>query len=166
MLSGLGVAAIARGADLLPLATLALGGTLLHALNYTAFASLASLSTGAAAIGAGSQTLDRLGGLAGRMPVVAIGMLVAGLSLAFLPGSAGFASGWMLLQALFAAPRAGGLALQLVPWPRCLGASDGLVRRVRGDRRHPAGRGGVPGQARDPPAPPRRRMRAWRNAPA
>ncbi|WP_158742195.1 proton-conducting transporter membrane subunit [Acidisphaera sp. L21] len=114
MLSGLGVAAIARGADLLPLATLALGGTLLHALNYTAFASLASLSTGAAAIGAGSQTLDRLGGLAGRMPVVAIGMLVAGLSLAFLPGSAGFASGWMLLQALFAAPRAGGLALQLV----------------------------------------------------
>ncbi len=113
MLAGLGLAAVARSADLLPLSTLALGGTLLHALNYTVFAALAGLSAQAAAIGAGSQTLDRLGGLATRMPMVATGMLVAGFSLAFLPPSAGFASGWMLLQGLFAAPRIGGLPLQL-----------------------------------------------------
>ena len=113
MLAGLGVAAAARSADLLPLATLALGGTMLYALNYTVFASLAALSTETAAIAAGSQTLDRLGGLTARMPAVALGMLVSGLSLALLPPSAGFASGWMVLQALFGAPRAGGLSLQL-----------------------------------------------------
>ncbi len=83
-------------------------------LNHTVFASLAALSAEAAAAGAGSHTLDRLGGLAARMPVVALGMLVAGLSLALLPPAAGFASVWMLLQALFAVPRIGGLPLQLV----------------------------------------------------
>jgi formate hydrogenlyase subunit 3/multisubunit Na+/H+ antiporter MnhD subunit len=113
MLAGLGVALVARSADLLPLATLALGGTLLHALNYTVFAALAGVAAQTAAIGSGSQTLDRLGGLAARMPIVAMGMLVAGFSLALLPPSAGFASGWMLLQGLFAAPRIGGLPLQL-----------------------------------------------------
>ncbi len=113
MLAGLGVAAVARSADVLPLATLALGGALLHALNHTVFASLAAASAEAAAIGAGSETLDRLGGLAARMPVVAVGMLVAGSSLALLPPSAGFGSAWMLLQALFAVPRIGGLSMQL-----------------------------------------------------
>ena len=114
MLAGLGVAAVARSADVLPLATLALGGAMLHAVNHTVFASLAAVSAEAAVTGAGSQTLDRLGGLAARMPVVAAGMLVAGLSLALLPLGAGFASGWMVLQALFAAPRIGGLPMQLV----------------------------------------------------
>ncbi len=114
MLAGLGVAEAARGADMLPLATLALGGAMLHALNHAVFASLAGVVTDAAASGAGSQTLDRLGGLAGRMPVVAVGMLVCGLSLALAPMSAGFASAWMVLQALFAVPRIGGLSLQLV----------------------------------------------------
>lgn len=114
MLVGLGVAVVARAADLLPLASLALGGAMLHGLNYTVFASLATLSTEAASGGAGSQTLDRLGGLAARMPVVTAGLLIVGLSLAWLPPGAGFASGWMLLQALFAVPRIGGLPLQLV----------------------------------------------------
>ena len=114
MLAGLGVAAVARSADVLPLATLALGGAMLHALNYAVFASLALVCVQAAATGAGSLVLDRLGGLAGRMPVVAVGLGVAGLSLALLPPGAGFASGWMVLQALFAAPRIGGLSMQLV----------------------------------------------------
>ncbi len=113
MLVGLGAALVARNADLLPLATLALGGTLLHALTYTVFAALAGLSAQAAATGAGTQALERLGGLTARMPMVAAGMLVAGLSLALLPPSAGFASGWMVLQGLFATPRIGGLPLQL-----------------------------------------------------
>ncbi len=135
MLAGLGVAVAARSADVLPLATLAMGGAMLHALNHTLFASLATLSAEAAAIGAGSRTLDRLGGLAARMPVVAIGMLTGGLSLALLPPSAGFASGWMLLQALFAAPRVGGLPLQLVvaavTGALGLSAGFGMVAAVR-----------------------------------
>ncbi len=114
MLAGVGVTAIARNADVLPLATLGLGGAMLHALNHSVFTSLAAVSADAAAAGAGSRRLDALGGLAARLPVAAAGMLLAGLSLASLPPSAGFASGWMLLQALFAAPRIGGLPMQMV----------------------------------------------------
>jgi hydrogenase-4 component B len=114
MMTGLGAAMVARAADLLPLATLAAGGALLHALGYSLSASLAGLSLGTAEVSAGSRSLDRLGGLARGMPVAASGMLVAGLSLALLPPSVGFASGWMVLQALFAAPRIGGLPLRLL----------------------------------------------------
>ena len=114
MMAGLGVSAVARAADLLPLATLGAGGAMLHALSYTVAASLAALSAGAAERAAGSRSLDRLGGLARGMPVAAAAMLLAGLSLALLPPSAGFASGWMLLQALFAAPRIGALPMQVL----------------------------------------------------
>ena len=114
LLAATGVIAVGRAADLLPLATLAAGGLLLHVLNLAVFGSLACIAADAAARGAGSYLLDRLGGLASGMPVAALAVLVAGWSLAFLPPSAGFASGWMLLQALFAATRLGGLALHLV----------------------------------------------------
>ncbi len=111
---GFGAALSARGADLLPVATLALGGAMLHTLTHTLFGSLAALSASAAEAGAGSQTLHRLGGLARCMPVAALGMLIAGLSFANLPLSAGFASAWTVLQAVFALPRAGGISLQLL----------------------------------------------------
>jgi hydrogenase-4 component B len=114
ILAGAGVVAVARAADLLPLATLAGGGMLLHVLDLALFGSLACIAADAVVRGAGSQMLDRLGGLATGMKLAALGVLVAGWSLAFLPPSAGFASGWMLLQALFAATRLGGLALHLV----------------------------------------------------
>ena len=114
LMAGVGALAVARAADLLPLATLAGGGTMLHLLNLAVFGSLACVAAEATLRGAGSQMLDRLGGLAARMPLAGAAMLVAAASLALLPPSAGFASGWMLLQSLFAATRLGGLALHLV----------------------------------------------------
>jgi formate hydrogenlyase subunit 3/multisubunit Na+/H+ antiporter MnhD subunit len=114
LLAGAGVVAVARSADLLPLATLAAGGMLLHVLTLALFGSLACIAADAGARGAGSQVLDRLGGLATGMKITGLGVLVAGWSMAFLPPSAGFASGWMLLQALFIATRLGGLALHVV----------------------------------------------------
>ncbi len=114
MAASLGVCAVARAADLLPLATLAAGGAMLHALNYAVFGGLAGMATGSAARAAASQALDRLGGLARAMPAAGVAMLVAGSSLALLPPSAGFASGWLIVQALFAAPRIGGVPLQLL----------------------------------------------------
>ena len=114
MTAGVGVAAVARAADLLPLTTLAASGAMLHALTYTVAASLAALSAAAAERAAATRALDRLGGLARGMPVAAAAMLAAGLSLGLLPPSAGFASGWMLLQALFAAPRIGGWPVQVL----------------------------------------------------
>ncbi len=111
---GIGVALIARAADLPVLAALALGGALLHALNHGVFKTLLFLCTGSAQHGGGSRALVRLGGLIHRMPVTTACVLAGGLALAALPPGSGFASEWMILQAVLAAPRIGGLALQIL----------------------------------------------------
>jgi hydrogenase-4 component B len=109
---GIGVAMVARGADLPALATLALAGALLHALNHSVFKTLLFLCAGSVAHGAGTRKLSRLGGLIHRMPVTTGCALVGAACLAGLPVFAGFAGEWLLLQAVLAAPRIGDLALQ------------------------------------------------------
>jgi formate hydrogenlyase subunit 3/multisubunit Na+/H+ antiporter MnhD subunit len=109
---GIGAAMVARGADLPALATLALAGGLLHAVNHGAFKTLLFLCAGSAAHGAGTWAFSRLGGLIHRMPVTTGCALVGAACLAGLPVSAGFVGEWLLLQAVLAAPRIGGLALQ------------------------------------------------------
>ena len=111
---GLAVALAARGSDLGPLAGLALSAALLHVLVHALFATCLFLAAGSAAAAAGSRRLAGLGGLAVRMPVVTGCVLVAGASWAGLPPSAGFASRWLLAQALLAAPRVGGLGMQIL----------------------------------------------------
>jgi NADH:ubiquinone oxidoreductase subunit 5 (subunit L)/multisubunit Na+/H+ antiporter MnhA subunit len=109
---GIGLAMVARGADLPALATLALAGALLHALNHGVFKTLLFLCAGSAAHGAGTRALSRLGGLIHRMPVTTACAMVGAACLAGLPIFAGFAGEWLLLQAVLAAPRIGELALQ------------------------------------------------------
>jgi hydrogenase-4 component B len=111
---GIGVAMIARAADLPSLAALALGGAMLHAANHGVFKTLLFLCAGAAQHGGGSRVLARLGGLIHRMPVTTACVLVGSLGLAALPPGSGFASAWMLLQSVLAGPRIGGLALQIL----------------------------------------------------
>jgi hydrogenase-4 component B len=111
---GLGIALAARGADLPPLAGLAMGAALLHVLAHGGFKTLLFLAAGSVQYGAGSRALARLGGLIKRMPVTAGAMLLAGASLAGLPPSAGFASEWMLFQSVLGAVRLGGLAFQVM----------------------------------------------------
>ncbi len=109
---GVGIAMVARGADLPALATLALAGALLHALNHGVFKTLLFLCAGSVTHGAGTRALSRLGGLIHRMPVTTGCALVGAACLAGLPVFAGFAGEWLLLQAALAAPRIGDLALQ------------------------------------------------------
>jgi formate hydrogenlyase subunit 3/multisubunit Na+/H+ antiporter MnhD subunit len=109
---GLALALAARASDLGWLARLALSGALLHVLVHAAFKTLLFLAAGSAQAAAGTRRLDRLGGLILRMPVVTCCVLVAACSLAGLPPSAGFASEWVLLQAVIAAPRIGGFGMQ------------------------------------------------------
>ncbi len=111
---GLGVALAARAVDLGTLAALAMGAALLHALAHAMFKSLLFLGAGAALHGAGTRRLDCLGGLIHRMPVTTACMLLGGACLAALPPSSGFASEWTLFQAILAAPRIGGLGLQIL----------------------------------------------------
>ena len=108
--AGLGVALLARGADLPLLAALSLGGTLLLVLAQGPLVALLLLANAAIGLAAGTTALARLGGLLGRMPVAGACLLAAAASVARLPVSAGFAGGWMLAEALLQAPRLGG------PW--------------------------------------------------
>jgi formate hydrogenlyase subunit 3/multisubunit Na+/H+ antiporter MnhD subunit len=110
---GLGLALAFRGADLGPLAALAAGAALLHALNHGVFKTLLFLAAGAVARSAGSRSLDRLGGLIHAMPATAACALVGALAAASLPPLSGFASEWMLLQALLAGWRVGDIAFQV-----------------------------------------------------
>lgn len=111
---GLGLAACFRAADLGALAALAAGAALLHALYHAVFKTLLFLGLGEVAHGAGSRHLDRLGGLIHLMPVTAACVLVGAAAAASLPPLSGFASEWLLLQALLSAWRVGDLTIQLL----------------------------------------------------
>lgn len=111
---GLGLALAARAADLPALAGLALGAALLHVLAHGLFKALLFVGAGAIQHGAGSRLLTRLGGVIQRMPITACCMLLGAACLAGLPPSAGFASEWMLFQAVLGSARLGGLGLQIL----------------------------------------------------
>ncbi|WP_249731814.1 proton-conducting transporter membrane subunit [Roseococcus sp. SDR] len=114
MVAALGLALAYRGADLLPLASVALAAALLHALNHAAFKTQLFLSLGAVYSLAGSRDPDRLGGLIHRMPWVAGCAILGALSAAALPPLSGFASEWLLLQALIQGFRASDMSVQLI----------------------------------------------------
>ncbi|MBV9538247.1 MAG: hypothetical protein JOY70_04875 [Acidisphaera sp.] len=127
--TGFGVALAARATDLTALATLGLAGALLHTLAQAMSQGLLLLGAGAVAHGAGSRTLARLGGLIGRMPVTTAAMLIGAASWAALPPSGGFAGAWMLLQAVVAAPRIGGLGFAILACVvvACIALASGLA---------------------------------------
>jgi len=114
MAAALGLALIYRGADLLPLASVALAAALLHALNHAGFKTLLFLCMGAVYSLAGSRDPDRLGGLIHRMPWVAGCAMLGALSAAALPPLSGFASEWLLLQALIQGFRVSDMSVQLI----------------------------------------------------
>jgi formate hydrogenlyase subunit 3/multisubunit Na+/H+ antiporter MnhD subunit len=110
---GLGLALAFRAADLGALAAVAAGAALLHALNHAMFKTLLFLGAGEVLHGAASRRLDRLGGLIHAMPWTAGLLLLGAAAAAALPPLSGFASEWLLLQALIAAWRVGDLAFQI-----------------------------------------------------
>ncbi len=114
IVAGLGLAVAARAADLPDIAVLAAGAALLHTLGHGLFKSLLLLGAQAVQDSAGTQRLDRLGGLMQRMPVTCGCMLLGAACLAALPPTAGFAGEWALFQAMLAGPRIGGLGIQVV----------------------------------------------------
>ena len=110
---GLGLALAFRATDLGALAAVAAGAALLHALNHAMFKTLLFLGAGEVLYGAASRRLDRLGGLIHAMPWTAGLVLLGAAAAAALPPLSGFASEWLLLQALIAAWRVGDLAFQI-----------------------------------------------------
>ncbi|MDA8073164.1 MAG: proton-conducting transporter membrane subunit [Actinomycetota bacterium] len=82
------------------LAALALLAALFHLVNHALFKGCLFLGAGALQHATGTRDLDRLGGLARRMPVTAALFGIGALSISALPGFNGFASEWLLLESL------------------------------------------------------------------
>lgn len=80
---------------------LGLSAGLYHAMNHTFFKSLLFLCAGAVQYATGSLNLDKLGGLAKKMPNTCILFLIGAASISGLPPFNGFASKWMIYQAAF-----------------------------------------------------------------
>lgn len=112
VLLGLGLALVARGADLPVIGGLALGGALLQALVQSALLALLALGGGLIRQQTGTDELDGLGGLARRMPVTALCLMLAGGGLAAWPALPGFAGLWLLFHAALDASRIGALPAQ------------------------------------------------------
>lgn len=80
---------------------LGLSAGLYHAMNHTIFKGLLFLTAGAVQHATGSLDLDRLGGLAKKMPKTCILFLIGAASISGLPPFNGFASKWFIYQAAF-----------------------------------------------------------------
>lgn len=81
-------------------AAIAAAAAMLHLVAHAAFKSLGFLAAGSVLAATGLRDLDRLGGLARRMPATTTLFGVAALGACGLPLGAGFVSEWLLVQSL------------------------------------------------------------------
>lgn len=79
--------------------TSGLTATLVHLFNHGVTKGGIYLLLGCVALGMGGTSLARVQGLGKRMPLTSLGLVVCGLSLIGIPGTAGFISKWYLLLA-------------------------------------------------------------------
>ena len=101
----LGAATLFAAAGAHAPATIAAAAAMLHLIAHAAFKSLGFLAAGSVLAATGLRDLDRLGGLARRMPATTTLFGIAALGACGLPLGAGFVSEWLLLQSLIhAAP--------------------------------------------------------------
>ncbi|GAA4295898.1 oxidoreductase [Mycobacterium paraffinicum] len=102
-------------------ATIAAAAAMLHLVAHAAFKSLGFLAAGSVLAATGLRDLDRLGGLARRMPVTTSLFGVAALGASGLPLGAGFVSEWLLVQSLIHTAREHSAVLALTT-PLAVGA--------------------------------------------
>lgn len=100
LLAGLGTTLTFASLHLPILAAIAGMATLYHALNHATFKGLLFLGAGAVEHATGTVALDRLGGLARRLPLVTGAFLVGALAISAVPPFNGYVSEWMLLESL------------------------------------------------------------------
>ncbi len=114
MLTALGVALLLADAGQQGVADVALTSVLLLVLSHAAFKTVLFLGAGSVLHATGERNLDRLGGLAGAMPVTAAAFGVAALGAAALPVTSGFVAEWALLQSLVHGSGEGSTLLALI----------------------------------------------------
>lgn len=82
--------------------SLGISAAVFHLFNHAVFKSLLFLNAGAVEHQTGTRNMDRLGGLAAKMPVTGTASVVAGLSMAGVPPFSGFWSKLLIVIALWA----------------------------------------------------------------
>jgi hydrogenase-4 component B len=98
--AGLGAAMVFLATGHGVVAGIALIAALYHLANHSVYKALLFIGTGAVDAGAGTRDLDRLGGIARRMPWTSAFFLVGVLSISALPPLNGFVSEWLTLQTI------------------------------------------------------------------
>jgi formate hydrogenlyase subunit 3/multisubunit Na+/H+ antiporter MnhD subunit len=96
----LGAATLLADSGMRSAATVAMAAAVLHLVAHAAFKSLGFLAAGSVLAATGLRDLDRMGGLARRMPATTVLFGVAALGACGLPLGAGFVSEWLLVQSL------------------------------------------------------------------
>lgn len=96
------VALLGKSVEANAIAVLALGAALLHSLFDAIFKALLFIGAGALSDAAGSDRLERLGGLLKRMPVTGLFLLVGAAALCGLPPFNGFLSELLLVAGALA----------------------------------------------------------------
>lgn len=94
-------------------AAIATAAAMLHLVAHAAFKSLGFLAAGSVLAATGLRDVDRLGGLARRMPTTTTLFAVAALGASGLPLGAGFVSEWLLVQSLIHTARVHSAVLAL-----------------------------------------------------
>jgi hydrogenase-4 component B len=97
---GVGAGLMFHSYGLQALAVLALVAGLYHTLNHACFKSLLFLGAGSVLHATHTRNMEELGGLIRRMPRTAFFFLVGAAAIAALPPLNGFASEWLVFQAL------------------------------------------------------------------
>lgn len=97
---GVGAAGMFASAGDSTLAGLLMAAALLHTANHAAFKTVLFLGAGSVLRSTGLRDLDKMGGLARRMPVTTALVGVGALAASGLPPGNGFVSEWLLLQGL------------------------------------------------------------------
>jgi hydrogenase-4 component B len=108
---GLGAGLVLQSYGLPALAAAGFGAALLHAVNHACFKALLFLGAGSVVSQTHTRNLERLGGLVKGMPQTAAFFLVGAAAAAALPPLNGFASEWLIFQALLSGgqiPQPGG----------------------------------------------------------
>jgi formate hydrogenlyase subunit 3/multisubunit Na+/H+ antiporter MnhD subunit len=102
--TGLGLALAFKANGMSAAAALALTGALFHVLNHMLFKSLLFFGAGAVLNATGERDMERLGGLIHMMPITAFAFLAGSLAISALPPLNGFASEWLVFQAILLSP--------------------------------------------------------------
>jgi hydrogenase-4 component B len=110
---GLGLSVVFMSYGLTVLAALALLASMYHSLNHAVFKSLLFMGAGSVLFRTGSADMNRMGGLAKRMPWTALFFLVGSIAIAGLPPLNGFVSEWLTMQALLSSYQVPNQVLQV-----------------------------------------------------